>query len=361
MDCICWLYVSFQLCRYEVTLASFSSTWHSEQDSWAPEKLYSNRCSCVLPDGVCCEWFQVLTGVHQGCTVAPDLFLNPMDWILDRTVAHSRLGVSIGEESFTDLDYMDDVAFLAEMLDFLVAGLLVLQEEAAPLGLQINWIRTKIQQIGVPPLTLLTVQVAAENVVLVNEFVYLGSLISHERGSEAEILKRIGVARNCFSLLDKNIWKSHIHTDTKVRLYRIYILPVLLYGCKTWTITKIISKRLDAFDTRCLRKILRMSYTRHITNETVTACTPVSELVRSHCFKFFGHLACTSTTHWLEETGWMLKNNLAKNSWWRRSVPELHGVYITWRKAKDRDISQWSVLQCALTGVGHQEEEDWFS
>jgi len=84
------------------------------------------------------EWFQVLNGVRQGCIVAPDLFLNPMDWILNRTVEQSPLVVSIGKEHFTDLDYADDVALLAEMLQTLVAGLLVLQDEAAPLGLQIN-------------------------------------------------------------------------------------------------------------------------------------------------------------------------------------------------------------------------------
>ena len=101
-----------------------------------------------------------------------------MDWILDRTVSQSNLGVSVvGDESFTDLDYADDVALLAETLDFLVARLLVLQEEAAPLGLQINWTKTKIQQIGVTRQIQPTVQVAAENVELVNDFVYLGSLI----------------------------------------------------------------------------------------------------------------------------------------------------------------------------------------
>jgi len=42
---------------------------------------------------------------------------------------------------------------------------------------------------------------------------------------------------------------ANTNADTKVRLYMIYILPVLLYGCETWTITKTISKRLDAFDT----------------------------------------------------------------------------------------------------------------
>ena len=83
----------------------------------------------------------------------------------------------------------------------------------------------------------------------VNDFVYLGSLISHDGGSETEILRRIGIARDCFFLLEKNIWRSHIHTETKVQLYRTYILPVLLYGCETWTVTRTLERRLDAFDT----------------------------------------------------------------------------------------------------------------
>jgi len=55
-----------------------------------------------------------------------------------------------------------DVALLAEMLQTLVAGLLVglLQDEVAPLGLQINWAETKIQQVGEPRLTKSTVQMA---------------------------------------------------------------------------------------------------------------------------------------------------------------------------------------------------------
>ena len=75
-----------------------------------------------------------------------------------------------------------------------MAGLLVLQDEAAPLGLQVNWTKTKIQHVGEPRLTQSTVQVAAENVDLVDEFIYLGSLISHDGGSEAEILRRIGIS-----------------------------------------------------------------------------------------------------------------------------------------------------------------------
>ena len=131
------------------------------------------------------------------------------------------------------MDYADEVALLAEILQTLVAGLLVLQDEAAPLGLQINWTKTKIQQVGEPRL----IQVAAESVDLVNDFVYLGSLISLDGGSETAILRRIGIARDCFFLLEKNIWRSHIRTETKVQLYRTYIIPVLLHGCETRTVT----------------------------------------------------------------------------------------------------------------------------
>ena len=66
----------------------------------------------------------------------------------------------------------EDIAVLVKMLvDTLVAGLLVLREEAAPLGLQINWTKTKIQQLAEPRLTQSTVLVAAENVDLVDDFV----------------------------------------------------------------------------------------------------------------------------------------------------------------------------------------------
>jgi len=53
-----------------------------------------------------------------------------------------------------------------------------------------------------------------------------------------------------------------------VRLYQTYVLRVLVYGSEAWnwTITKALARRLDAFDTWSLRKILWIPYTRHVTN-----------------------------------------------------------------------------------------------
>jgi len=71
---------------------------------------------------------------------------------------------TISVEVFTNLDFADDIALLAEMLKVLLLALVVMNEEPAPLGLQINWSKTKIQQIGNLPRTENAVAVCNANV-----------------------------------------------------------------------------------------------------------------------------------------------------------------------------------------------------
>jgi len=228
-----------------------------------------------------------------------------------------------------------------------------------------QYLLQKIQQVGEPCLTQPTVQVAAENVNLVYDFVYLGSLISCDGGSEAEILRCIRIARDCFFLLEKNIWRSHIRTIMKVQLYRTYILhAVLLYGCETWTVTKTLEKRLDAFDTRCLQKILQIPYTSHTTNETVRGiigCLPVSDRVKSLRLRFCGHLARSAPEedhHRIiaaalrPPTDWRRPVCHPRTTWLRtinENVPlQNFGVHTAWKKARDRDTWQQVVSTAML-------------
>jgi len=71
-----------------------------------------------------------------------------MDWLMERTVHRGCSGCTLGREVFTDLDFADDTALLAEMLEVLLLAPEVMNEEATPLGLEINWLKTKIQEIG---------------------------------------------------------------------------------------------------------------------------------------------------------------------------------------------------------------------
>jgi len=65
----------------------------------------------------------------------------------ERTSHRGFLGATLGTETLTDLDYADDVALLSEMLEVLLLALDVLQEEASPLGLEVNWQRTTPPQL----------------------------------------------------------------------------------------------------------------------------------------------------------------------------------------------------------------------
>jgi len=140
------------------------------------EALYVDTCSCVCADGVLSDWFAVGSGVRQGCRMVPDLILGPMDHMMECTAHQGMAGVTLGYEVFTDLDFADDVALLAQMLEVLVLAMTIMQEEAVVFGLQINWSKTKILQVP-PSMPCSTVQVADEHVEVVDAFVYLGSMI----------------------------------------------------------------------------------------------------------------------------------------------------------------------------------------
>ena len=116
-------------------------------------------------------------------------------------------------------------------------------------------------------------------------------MIDSSGGSRGEVLRQIGIARSCMNLLEKRIWKSSIRLDTKIRLYQTYLVPVM-YGYETWSATKLQCSRIDAFDMWALRKILRIPYTRHVTNVEVratTGCHPLSHLVTGRRLRLFGH------------------------------------------------------------------------
>ena len=117
------------------------------------------------------EWFPVNSGVRQGCVVALDAFLVPVDWLLEHMVHRRMVGMSVGKAIFTDLDFADDVALLAEMLSVLDLALeLGIKKHNLWVSLTINWAKTKIQttDVTVPPGT--TVQVGGSNVEDIDTF-----------------------------------------------------------------------------------------------------------------------------------------------------------------------------------------------
>ncbi|KAG2470143.1 MTSSL protein, partial [Polypterus senegalus] len=93
----------------------------------------------------------------------------------------------MGEESFTDLDFADNAVIFVESMDALIGALKILSEESECLGLQVSWIKRKIQAFNELLGTASdSVSICGENVDLVKRFTYLGNDI-HISGATRDI------------------------------------------------------------------------------------------------------------------------------------------------------------------------------
>jgi len=75
-----------------------------------------------------------------------------------------------------------------------------------------------------------------EQLEQVDNFIYLSSTQSSNGDSQADIMRRIALASSVMSSLQQ-VWKDrYLSLLTKIRVYKMLVLPVLLYACETWTI-----------------------------------------------------------------------------------------------------------------------------
>jgi len=186
--------------------------------------------------------------VRRGCVFAHDSFTSRMDWLLERMVRSGATLVSFGQASFTDLDFADDVSLLAKLFELLIPALEIMADEAASLGLKVNWQKTKIQALGRTEGVPLTITVKDHEVAVAEEFVYLGSLIHSSVQSTHDINRRSAISRAAIQSLDNQIWRLRVSTSAKLKLYNTCILPIFLYGSDCWAVSNTDAQKIDAFD-----------------------------------------------------------------------------------------------------------------
>jgi len=89
----------------------------------------------------------------------------------------------------------------------------------------------------------------------VEKFKYLGTTITHQNSSQEEIKSRLKSGNVCYHSAQYLLSSSLLYKNLKIKIYRAIILPVVLYGCETWSLTLREERKLMMFEDRVLRRI----------------------------------------------------------------------------------------------------------
>ena len=99
---------------------------------------------------------------------------------------------------------------------------------------------------------------------------YFLGLQNHSDGNCSHEIKRLSLlGRKAITNLDSILKGRDITLLTKVHLVKAMVFPVVMYGCKSWTIKKAEHQRIDAFEMLCWRRLLRAPWTARISNQSI--------------------------------------------------------------------------------------------
>ena len=77
------------------------------------------------------------------------------------------------------------------------------------------------------------------------------------------------LGRKAMTNLDSMLKSRDITLPTKVHLVKAMVFPVVMYGCESWTIKIVECRRIDAFELRCWRRLLRFPWTARRSNHSI--------------------------------------------------------------------------------------------
>lgn len=180
-----------------------------------------------------------------------------------------------------------------------------LHREGKASGLKINNSKTKTMIFGRKEDSVV-VEVNGESLENVEEFVYLGSLLTWDNDCSKEIRRRIAKAAGAMVGFG-NIWRSReISIRTKMGIIKTCVFSILLYACETWTLRKQDTSKLLAFEMRCYRRILRIRWQQKITNkevrERVGNNKSIEQVIIERKLNFFGHVCRMDNSRLVKQT-----------------------------------------------------------
>ena len=100
-----------------------------------------------------------------------------------------------------------------------------------------------------------------------SDFILGGSKITEDGDCSLEIKRLLLLGKKVMTNLDNILKSKDITLPTKACLAKAMVFPVVMYGCESWTIKKVEQRRIDAFELRYWRRLLRVPWTARRSNQ----------------------------------------------------------------------------------------------
>lgn len=204
-------------------------------------------------EGELTESIPVDKGIRQGDSLSPLLFNIIMDEII-KQVRHLK-GYKMGNRNITILCYADDAVLVAENEDDLQRLLYRFNCVAKSLNMVISASKTKSLTTSKIPIRC---KLVVDDKIIQQEmkFKYLGIELSGYGDIELEVRQQTNKALKVAGCLNDTIWKNkYLHTETKARIYKSVIRPIMTYTAETRPDTAKTKRILEVGEMKILRKI----------------------------------------------------------------------------------------------------------
>ena len=232
------------------------------------KSLYSLASSAVLLNNKVSDYFRTTVGVRQGCLLSTILFNLYVENIMGETLHNFKSTISFGGRIISNLRFADDIDLMGGSNDELQELTDRFSNSARKYGMEFSSEKSKVM-VNSGDNTTAQLSMNGQQLEGVMAFKYLGATFTKDGRSTEEIKIKLAIATASMAKLNK-IWSSKdTSLATKIKLYKTLVLSTLLYGCESWTLTADSTKRIQAFENKCYRRMLGISWKNRKTNEFV--------------------------------------------------------------------------------------------
>jgi len=185
--------------------------------------------------------------LEQGVALSPFLFYFAFEYAIGRVQVNED-GLKLNG-THQLLVHADDVNILAARVHTINENTEALIVASKKIGLEVNADKTKYVVMYRDQNTEQSHSMKTDNSSFerVEEFIYLGTTLTNQNSLQEEIKRRMKSGNACYHSVQNLFYSSLVSKILKIKIYRTIILPFVLYGCETWSLTLREEHRMRVF------------------------------------------------------------------------------------------------------------------